>query len=448
MRKIKMSIDTQITIELIRELIKQHETERARIIKMKDYYKGLNHAIKNRQYKDQSKPSNRLYSGYASYITDNFVGYMLGQPIAYNSDNLELLEKLNENFMYNDEIDNNITLAQEQSIVGYAYELLYRDDLSNARFSHVNTEEMIVVYDNNLEERELFAIRYVDIDDGSKLVYIYDKANEYTYKVNDKDEYTLVDTDEHYFDDVPVCTYENNRQRIGDFEKVLSLIDAYDKSNSDTANDFEYFTDALLAVYGVVMDGKDENGNPLDFKNNRILNFADANSKAEYVIKNINDTALENYKNRLNRDILRFANVIDMSDENFASNLSGVALKFKLQGMENITSIKEAKFRKGLMKRIELLAAFLNLKTNTEYTYTEITPIFVRNIPSNEAETIEIAKGLVGTGLVSLNTLRSQIPFIENPQKEKELLEKEEQEMFDDYEFEENEEENEVIENE
>ena len=37
MRKIKMSIDTQITIELIRELIKQHEAERARIIKMKGY---------------------------------------------------------------------------------------------------------------------------------------------------------------------------------------------------------------------------------------------------------------------------------------------------------------------------------------------------------------------------------------------------------------------------
>ena len=40
---------------------------------------------------------------------------------------------------------------------------------------------------------------------------------------------------------VPVCTYENNRQRIGDFEKVLSLINAYDLTNSDTANDFEYF---------------------------------------------------------------------------------------------------------------------------------------------------------------------------------------------------------------
>ena len=56
---------------------------------------------------------------------------------------------------------------------------------------------------------------------------------------------------------------------------------------------------------------------------------------------------LENYKNRLNRDILRFSNIVDMSDENFASNLSGIAIKFKLQGMENITSIKESKYRKG-----------------------------------------------------------------------------------------------------
>ena len=218
---------------------------------------------------------------------------------------------------------------------------------------------------------------------------------------------------------VPVCTYENNRQRIGDFEKVLSLINAYDLTNSDTANDFEYFTNALLVVSGIVMEN--EEGQPLNFKDNRVLNFADTNSKAEYLMKNINDSALENYKNRLNRDILRFSNIVDMSDENFASNLSGIAIKFKLQGMENITSIKESKFRKGLMKRIELLVNFLKLKTNTDFTYTEITPIFTRNMPANDSETVSMIKQLYG--IVSDETLLAQLPFIEDVQKELEAIE-------------------------
>lgn len=431
MRKFKLDKDTVITRELIQKLIKEHSEERTRILKMKNYYNGLNEGIDKRIYTDINKPSNRLYSGYPSYITDNFVGYILGQPISYKSDNEDLLEKLNLNFLYNDEIDNNTTLAQEQSICGYAYELLYIDEDSNVRFKSVDTEDMIVVYENTLEEKELFAIRYVLDEDNKGTVYVYTKSNIEAYTIENNTLENLIEEEcqENYFIDVPVCTYENNRQRIGDFEKVLSLIDAYDFANSDTANDFEYFTNALLVISGVTMDEKDEEGRPLNFKNNRVLNFVDNDGKAEYLIKNINDTALENYKNRINLDIHKFSNVIDISDKNFGNNLSGIAMKYKLLGMENIASIKESKFRKGLMKRIELLTHFLNLSINSDFTYTEITPVFTRNIPSNDVETVEMIKQLYG--MISDKTLLSQLPFIEDVQAELDAIQKQKEGTLD-----------------
>ena len=94
MRKFKIDKDTVITKELVQDLIKEHSKERSRILKMKNYYNGINEAIKNRQYTDTNKPSNRLYSGYPSYITDNFVGYILGQPVTYKSDNEAFLKHL------------------------------------------------------------------------------------------------------------------------------------------------------------------------------------------------------------------------------------------------------------------------------------------------------------------------------------------------------------------
>ena len=431
MRKFKLDKDTVITRELIQKLIKEHSEERTRILKMKNYYNGLNEGIDKRIYTDINKPSNRLYSGYPSYITDNFVGYILGQPISYKSDNEDLLEKLNLNFLYNDEIDNNTTLAQEQSICGYAYELLYIDEDSNVRFKSVDTEDMIVVYENTLEEKELFAIRYVLDEDNKGTVYVYTKSNIEAYTIENNTLGNLIEEEcqENYFIDVPICTYENNRQRIGDFEKVLSLIDAYDFANSDTANDFEYFTNALLVISGVTMDEKDEEGRPLNFKDNRVLNFVDNDGKAEYLIKNINDTALENYKNRINLDIHKFSNVIDISDKNFGNNLSGIAMKYKLLGMENIASIKESKFRKGLMKRIELLTHFLNLSINSDFTYTEITPVFTRNIPSNDVETVEMIKQLYG--MISDKTLLSQLPFIEDVQAELDAIQKQKEGTLD-----------------
>ena len=436
MRKIILDKDIEVTKELIQDLIDNHLEERTRILKMKNYYNGINEGIKNRQYNDSNKPSNRLYSGYPSYITDNFVGYILGQPVTYKSNNESLLESLNLSFLYNDEVDNNTTLAQEQSICGYAYELLYIDEDSNVRFKCVDTEDTIVVYDNTLEAKELFAIRYIvnEYEEGNKgLAYVYTKDNILTYALEDNKVGLLIEEDQNFFIDVPIITYENNRQRIGDFEKVLSLIDAYDFANSDTANDFEYFTNALLVISGVTMDEKDEEGRPLNFKDNRVINFVDNDGKAEYLIKNINDTALENYKNRLNLDIHKFSNVIDISDKNFGNNLSGIAMKYKLLGMENIASIKESKFRKGLMKRIEFLTHFLNLSMNSDYTYTEIIPVFTRNIPSNDVETVNMIKQLYG--MISDKTLLSQLPFIEDVQAELDLLEKQKESSLDAYTF-------------
>lgn len=437
-----MDKDIEIKKDLIQKLIDNHATEHSRILKLKRYYNNENDIL-NRQYTDENKPQNKLSHNYAAYITDNYVGYIVGQPISYKSDNELLLEKLNENFLYNDEIDNNTTLAQEQSICGYAYELLFSDEYSQARFKCVDTENMIVVYDNTLEENIILAILYSLVEDEKTTVYIYDDEYEYTAELDNGSVSELLDINYHNFDGVPVATYENNRQRIGDFEKVITLINAYDQANSDTSNDFEYFTNALLIISGALIEEEDEEGRPLNFKDNRVLNFATNEGDAKYLIKNINDTALENYKNRLNKDIHKFSSVVDMSDEKFAGNLSGVALKFKLNPMENVSSIKESKFRKGLMRRIELLVDFSNIKTNSLHTYLDIKPVFTRNIPSNDLETVNMVKSL--NGIVSQETLLAQIPFVEDVQAEINSLDKKEKDLMTDYDlFDEDEETEEV----
>lgn len=426
MRKFKLPIVEEITNEIIFDLYQKHQTEASRIRKMKRYYKNQND-IMNREYEDPNKPANKLAHNYAAYITNSYTGYFMGNPVTYKSENKALLDNLNDMFMYNDEADENTSLAFEQSICGYAYEIVYTDEDAQVRFKSVPTEEMIVVYDNTLEEKIQFAIRYYKIydleEENKKELVLYDKYSIKTYDFTD-DKITLINEEDHYFGDVPIADYENNNNRIGDFENVITLIDAYDKANSDTANDFEYFTNALLVVSGIVMS--DDEAGPLDFKNNRVLNFADTTSKAEYLIKDINDTALENYKNRLNADIHKFANVVDMTDENFSGNLSGIALKYKFAGMENITGIKEAKFKKGLLRRLELIIAVTNIKLNSLYTFTEIKPVFTRNLPTNESELVTMAKSLYG--IVSEDTVLSLLPFIEDVQAEKEAIAKEKEE--------------------
>ena len=41
--------------------------------------------------------------------------------------------------------------------------------------------------------------------------------------------------DRHYWQDVPFVEYINNEERLGDFEGVITEIDAYNKVQSNTA---------------------------------------------------------------------------------------------------------------------------------------------------------------------------------------------------------------------
>ena len=425
MRKIRIDKETQLTKEIIKWIIEKHSEEKARIAELRDYYNNKN-AIMNRQYKDTNKPQNRLSHPFASYITNMATGYFLGNPISYNSENKDLLERILDIFKYNDEADNNTTLAKYSSIAGYAVELLYIDENSNARFKALPGDEIAIVYDNTLEENILCAIRYFEEDvpgEDSKTkttINVYTSNAIQTYQLEDN-EITFIDEVAHYFNDVPVSVYINNDELYGDFERVKGLIDAYDKTQSDTANDFEYFTNALLVISGVLVE--DEEG--LNFKDNRVLNFAGTDGKAEYLLKNINDSALENYKNRLVEDIHKFAQIPNLTDEKFAGNVSGESMKYKLMGLENIVSVKEAKFKKGLMRRIELICNFLNIATNDLMLYTDIQPVFTRNKPKNETELASMVKNLYG--ILSDETLISILPFVENSKEEieKRDLEKE-----------------------
>lgn len=444
MRKIKIDKDYTLTNDLILDLIEKHSEEKSRLEKLLKYYNNKNDKISNRVYKNKNKPKNRLSHPYAQYITDTAVGYLLGKPIAYTTEDKKLLEEITDIFKYNDEADNNTTLAKMASIYGYAYEIMYIDKFAKPRFKAIDPSQLIVCYDNTLEENIILAIRYYD-----EIVRVNDKDEKmtrleiYTKPIeNDKGQIiangkiirgtiednniTLSDEEDCYFDDIPVNVYINNDELYGDFEKVISLIDAYDQSQSDTANDFELFTNCMLVVNGELID--DEQAKDLNDIN--LIQFLNSDSDAKYLIKDIQDTALENYKNRLNEDIHRFSFVPNMSDESFSNNASGVAMKFKLMGLENLVGVKESKFKKGLMRRIELLCAYTKMKNNSDYSYLAIEPVFTRNTPNNELELSQIMQNL--TGILSEETIIGMSPRVSDIQAEIKKKENEANKLYED----------------
>lgn len=114
-----------------------------------------------------------------------------------------------------------------------------------------------------------------------------------------------------------------------------------------------------------------------------------------------------------------------MTDESFGGNVSGVAMEFKLLGMENITKIKTRYYRKGLRKRIKIFCNFLSLQ-GKQVDPTGITMTFTRALPKNLLEISQIVSNLWGK--VSKKTLLSQVPFVQNVDDELAAVEKEAEE--------------------
>lgn len=414
----------ELTDKVIQRLVENHRSQEfPRLKKLENYY-NANNEINRRLMKDPSKPNNKIANAYASYITDTLTGYFIGEPISYTSADETLLQDLTMIFEYNDEADENAELAKNASIYGVAYEMLYLSEEDKMiRFKALDPKTVIPIFDKTVEENLIAVIRYYDdydvVEDKTyTIIEVIDNAYVRRYKLDNS--LSLLDEYQHYFSLVPVAIFKNNEEQSGDFENVISLIDAYDKMESDSLNDFEYFVDAYLALYGFTADGDDV----AQMKENRVL-LMDEGTSAEWLIKQTSDVYVENMKNRLDNDIHKFAKCPNMSDENFASNASGVAIKFKLLGTENLVAIKERKFKRGIQQRLELMSA-INSILREGFDWRAIDIIFTRNIPSNDVDIANMVNSL--KDLVSEETLLAQIPFVEDVQDELERLKKEREE--------------------
>ena len=414
----------ELTEKVIKRIIETHRSSVLPRLQNLEKYYNANNAIKNRVMSDPSKPNNKIANAYASYITDTLVGYFIGEPITYTSNDDVLLQDLNMILEYNDEADENAELAKNASIYGVAYEMLYlSEDDKMIRFKALNPKEVIPIFDKTVEQNLLAVLRYYDdydyVEDNTyTIVDVIDNKMVRRYKLDTG--LSLLEEYPHYFSMVPIAIFKNNEEESGDFEQVISLIDAYDKMESDSLNDFEYFVDAYLALYGFTADAEDV----AQMKENRVL-LMDEGTSAEWLVKQTSDAYVENMKNRLDKDIHKFAKCPNMSDQEFASNASGIAIKFKLLGTENLVSIKERKFKRGLQQRLELMS-MINSVLGEGFDWRAIDIIFTRNIPSNDTDIANMVNTL--KDIVSEETLLAQIPFVEDVQTELEKLKKEREE--------------------
>ena len=420
----------------ILHLIMKHQQLVIRMRKNLKYYEGQ-HKILEGEKKDG--PDTRLVCNHAKDISDTASSYFIGNPVTYNSDKdiKPLLDAFEDAGV--DEVDGDNGL--DLSIYGRAYEYVYtKEGEPVPTIKNLSPLNTFMVHDDTIEENELFAVYYYarKDDTGHKptayMATVCTQNYKYVMTILDRDEPQAVneEPEPHFYGEVPIVEYQNNKLAMGDFELQIPLIDAYNTIMSDRVNDKAQFIDAILAVYGTLLgDGEeDENGETgadkamVELKKKKMIEMPDG-GKMEYVTRTFDESGIEILRRAIEQDIHKFSHIPCMTDESFAGNVSGVAMEFKLLGMENITKIKTRYYKKGLRKRIRLFTNFLKTRSINVDT-TGISPVFTRAMPKNLLEISQITANLWGK--VSKKTLLSQIPFVTDVDGEVKAVTKEAEE--------------------
>lgn len=428
--------ERNIDLNTIRNLIRKHESDvLPDLIRKRKYYDGKHRILKSERIK--GAPNAKPVCNHAKDISDTAAGYFMGSPITYKNTHEDdhdidpLLKAFDQ--AETDEIDS--SLALDTSIYGIAFEYIYAKEGEVELSSRVLwPENTFIVRDGTIEEKRLFAVyyyQYEDDADGKEYYKAVVVTQHYKYTLDlaysdDSIENIIPGPEEHHMIDLPIIEYRNNRDCIGDFEQQIALIDSYNELMADRINDKKQFVDAILVLYGSQLGDDDESTEKAQktLREHKILELPDG-AKAEYLVRTLEESGTEILRKTIKEDIYTFSHIPNLSDENFVGNSSGVAMEFKLLGMEMHTKIKTRYFVKGLHKRIKIFCDYLGLLDLCMESKC-IVPVFSRSLPKNLLELSQIVTNLKGS--VSVSTLIRQIPFVEDPEKELEEIKEEERE--------------------
>lgn len=422
--------ETELSNELLQKILNKFmTTERPKLQRWNDYYRGK-HAILNKTYSDASKECNHIITNYCKIITDTYSGYICGKPISYfsNDDITDIQDTLN----YNDSASQDMAMITNALIYGVAYELQWVDKYAQVRYCQVNPLNCFAIFDNTLDCELLYFVRWykvnsIDETDSTYIVEVYDSNSVKRYKsFGMGGALEFIDEEEHYFGDVPVSVFYLNENEENIFNSVITLNDAYNELQSSEIDDFNAWVDAYLTFTGVNAETDDISA----MKENRVLILPEG-AEASWLTKNANDTQIVNILENIKKNIFKVTACPDMADETFLAQ-SGTALAYKLVGFENVASGIVARFIKALQRRIELICNVLNLKAS-DATWRDININFVRNLPINLTETVNLVNSL--KGVVSDATLLAQLPFIKDISAELEAIKKQKEEEVKIYDF-------------
>lgn len=421
-KEIGLDLSNPEHLKLVKKAYGSYHVFKNIYTKMYQYYKGDTDAI--RKYLFVTERSNlKINLNYIKKFIKEEVAYTLGNDITYESrtDNENIVSDIEYYTAHWDEL-HDTDLMKYLIVFTKVYELYYIDDNADFCSKIIKPTEGYAYYDES-SKKVLFFIHSFknDFDTTTSYIDVYtaDKIYHFDGKFNEIAAPTV-----NIFGEVPVSIGELTEEGYDDslYKDLKGLQDAFETNLSDIGNEISDFRNAYLLFVNSQV-GEDD---VPKMKKLGVLQLPGDKADAKWLIKNINDTFIQNTLNRYEDTMYQLACHIN-HNEKLQSNLSGITLRSRLIVLENKCSL-EIKAHKNIVKnRLRFLFKYLDLKKNKKYDYKDVKALYTPNIPTDDLSTAQMLSQ-IPEGIISKDTARGLFSFINNKVAEAEKVKKEQKE--------------------
>lgn len=384
------------------------------LFELKSFYDGTDNISKLRT--DNRRADNNIHINLSYMVVNEMVSYCFGKPMTYDFvEGYEYEDYIRDLQYENKENSENVSIEKDCSKFGLAYEFIGVDENKKPFFKRLNPLHTFKVVDDSIIQKDVCVITYSIVRPKNQATYkkgfIYTKEFRVAFTCR-SGAVVFDDIEENieFPDTLPVVTFLNNDETVGDYEKALEPLSAYSKLISVSYDDLDSISNALLLFYNAELSDEEK----AELNKTRVVGLQGENAKAEYIYKKLDINTFKVLREALRDDILLLCSIPDMSDVTSYSK-SAAAIRYKLVNIEAARHLKNVYMEQGLRQRLEILSKYI-LKP-FDISRKDVSLQFYSNLPANIDADIDLLK-LVNAGGLSLQSYLEQAETVKDADAE------------------------------
>ena len=418
-----MEVDSSNIGEVLAAAIEDHDQNSNDIDYLYQYYKG-DQPINQREKTYNTEINNKIVSNIAAEIVDFKIGYLLSAPIQYidsaSNDSIDEIENndldiMTRFCMMEDKDTSDLEVAEWQSICGRGFRMLLpkaeavegESPFAIYTLDPRNTE---VVYSSKMGHKPMMAFTSITLEDDSNIYYCYTPTD---FFVLDEDGNDVSDeinkSGPHALGMIPIIEYPANTARIGDFEQVLSLLNAINTVTSNRIDGIEQFVQAILCMEGAQIEAASDQTQAeaeLDFMR-QVKEVGGMmlppGAKAYYLAQELNQQQTETLMQSLYNRVLTIVGMPNrnMSDYSNSDTGSAVILRNGFSEAEARARVRENYYRKSERRLLNLMIVLTNALAGTDLIPSDVDIRFPRRNYTNDSANVTNLISMLGSDWIT-----------------------------------------------